>query len=144
MKKAIFCILMTLLLLACGKGQGDNTPKGVVTQYAEAIIHGKYLEALNLVYFEGSEEEVQELREKFANLCEEVAETGMKDSDRLVSYEIGEVEVNEEEGKATVVTTLSFGQMCGLTLQLLDSLEKLIFARVVELLLSLGGKVLVF
>ena len=46
MKKAIFCILMTLLLLACGKGQGDNTPKGVVTQYAEAIIHGKYLEAL--------------------------------------------------------------------------------------------------
>ncbi len=108
MKKAIFCVLMTLLLLACGKGQGDNTPKGVVTQYAEAIIHGKYLEALNLVYFEGSEEEVQELREKFANLCEEVAETGMKDSDRLVSYEIGEVVVNEEEGKATVVTTLSY------------------------------------
>jgi hypothetical protein len=108
MKKAIFCVLMTLLFFACGKGQGDNTPKGVVTQYAEAIIHGKYLEALNLVYFEGSEDEVQELREKFANLCEEVAETGMKDSDRLVSYEIGEVEEDEEEGKATVVTTLSY------------------------------------
>lgn len=108
MKKVIFCVLMTSLLLACGKGGGDNTPKGVVTQYAEAIIHGKYLDALNLVYFEGSEEEVQDLREKFANLCEEVAEAGMKDHDKLAKYEFGEEEVNEEEGKATIVTTLSY------------------------------------
>lgn len=108
MKRTILCILLTVVLLSCGNGRGDNTPKGIVTQYAEAIIHGKYLDALNLVYFEGTEEEAQDLREKFANLCEEVEKAGMKDSDRLVKYELGEEEVNEEEGKATIVTTLFY------------------------------------
>ena len=108
MKRMIFCLLTAMLLLACGKGSGDNTPKGIVSQYAEAIIDGDYRSALDLVYFDGTEEEAQEMREKFVKLCEEVTEAGIKDHDKLVQYVLGEEKVNEEEGKATIETTLSY------------------------------------
>ncbi len=111
MKKAFrttFVMALAALLWACSGEADTNSPKHIVEQYAEAIIKGDYRGALDLVYFGGETEEAQQLHEAFTNLCEEMAKEGLKESDQLVRYQLGEEEIDEAKGKAIVQATLTY------------------------------------
>lgn len=77
-------------------------------KYAAAVIKGDYRTALEQVAFKGTPEEVTQMREQYASLLEEKTKEGLKDSDRLSSFTVDDEQIDEENGTATVTTTMTY------------------------------------
>ena len=108
MKKLITAALVCIavcLVSACSSGK---SPKATVEKYAAAVIKGDYRTELEQVAFKGTPEEVTQMREQYASLLEEKTKEGLKDSDRLSSFTVDDEQIDEENGTATVTTTMTY------------------------------------
>jgi hypothetical protein len=103
----VVAILATMLAVSCGSGNGkSDTPSGVVEQWYDYIIDGKYEEVLSLLptNFEGkSEAEIAKEKAQWVALCKMSYKTKLPEKAEIISEEIA-----EDGLSATVKTKLYF------------------------------------
>ena len=108
MKKifAALCVCAVALILgACGS---KNTPSATAEAYANYIIKGDYKSAIDLIYFKGTDEDVQSKKEFYLQMLDNKVKDGLPADKQMTKYEVTNEEINEEGDKATVTANVSY------------------------------------
>ncbi len=100
-----FVCMMAFVMAACS---GGNTPKGVAEAYSQAVIKGDYKKAVDMIYFQGTPEDVQKKKDFYVDLIESKVKEGLPEDKTLTKFEVINEEIDEENGKATVTANATY------------------------------------
>ena len=88
-----FVCMMAFVMAACS---GGNTPKGVAEAYSQAVIKGDYKKAVDMIYFQGTPEDVQKKKDFYVDLIESKVKEGLPEDKTLTKFEVINEEIDEE------------------------------------------------
>ena len=96
--------VFVLALFSCG---GAQTPEEVTTKAIKCIIDKDYKGYVDLMNFK--EAKTDEQKKQYVALIQDKMDKEMAKKEGIKDFKVGTAEINEEEGKAVVPYTLTYG-----------------------------------
>ena len=109
MKKLLsFAAVCLFVLTLCSCSSADtNTPEGTVTKAIKCIIDKDYKGYVDLMNFK--EAKTDEQKQQLAALVQDKMNKEIEKKEGIKDFKVETAEINEEEGKAVVPYTLTYG-----------------------------------